>query len=439
MRRRMRAGAALLAACLLTAVGCSPGPDDGGGCAPFAAYGSHPGTTVRVLGSIVGVEAERLTRSLQDYQRCTGTTVRYEASAAFEREVAARVAAGSPPDLAVLPQPGLLAAFVESGALRPLPPAAAAAVRGSFAPEWARYGAVGSRLYGVPLGASVKSFVWYSPALFRERGYQVPRTWREMVRLTDTMAGDGLVPWCAGAESGRATGWPLTDWLEDAVLRVGGPEFYDAWVRHEVPFDDTLALASLERVGDILKNPRYVNGGFGGVRTIATTRFQSAGLPILDGRCGMHRQGSAYASQWPDRTRVAEDGDAFVFYLPPVERDGTKPVLAAGEFVGAFTDRPEVAALQGYLASPDFVNRRAALGNWISASDALDPRNVASPVNRVAVQLLQERGTVLRFDGSDLMPSVIGTDVLWRQMTDWVLGASAGETLGSVEAAWPSR
>ena len=165
----------------------------------------------------------------------------------------------------------------------------------------------------------MKSFVWYSPTAFEEKGYEIPKTWDDLLALSDKIAADDPdgKPWCAGIESGDATGWPATDWVEDVMLRTAGPEVYDKWVAHEIPFNDPAVATALAEVGKILKNDKYVNGGQGDVKTIASTSFQDAGLPLLDnGGCYLHRQASFYAANFPEGTKVAEDGDVWAFYLP---------------------------------------------------------------------------------------------------------------------------
>ncbi len=118
--------------------------------------------------------------------------------------------------------------------------------------------------------------VWYSPAAFEEGGYEVPETLEELTALSDQIVADGGTPWCAGIESGVATGWPITDWFEDFMLRINGPEVYDQWVSHEIPFNDPQVKAVADAVGGILKNPDYM-GGENNVKAIATTKFQEGG------------------------------------------------------------------------------------------------------------------------------------------------------------------
>jgi alpha-glucoside transport system substrate-binding protein len=272
--------------------------------------------------------------------------------------------------------------------------------------------------------------------MFAEKGWQVPTTWAELKTLSDTIAGSGMKPWCAGIESGDATGWPATDWVEDVLLRTAGAEVYDQWVAHEIPFNDPQVVRAVDEVGSILKNPRYVNGGFGDVKSIATTAFQEAGLPILDDKCALHRQASFFANQWPEGTRVAQDGDVFAFYLPGPSAE-SRPVLGGGEFLAAFNEKPETQAVQRYFGSTEWVNDKAKIGDWFTANKGLDVANVANPIDKLSVQLLQDPKTQFRFDGSDMMPAAVGAGSFWKGMTDWITGKNTAQTLQYIENSWP--
>ena len=174
----------------------------------------------------------------------------------------------------------------------------------------------------------MKSFVWYSPKTFEDNGWEIPTTWDEMIALSDEIAATGkMKPWCMGIGSGDATGWPMTDWLEDVVLRSAGPDVYDQWVNHEIPFNDPQIVEALDMVGDIVRNEDYVNGGLGDVKSIATTEWNEGGQPILDGDCAMMKQANFYATQWPEGTDVSENGDVWTLLLPGDE-PGLRPAGA---------------------------------------------------------------------------------------------------------------
>jgi len=424
-----------------TAGGTSPG-EGKAECEGLTEYGDLSGTEVNVYTSIVAPEDASHKESYQLFTECTGAEVVYEGSKEFEAQLIVRVKSGNPPDIAYVPQPGLLNTLVtDTQKVVAAPDSVAANVDEFWGEDWKAYGTVEDTFYAAPLGANIKSFVWYSPSMFEENGWKIPETWDDMTALSDEIASAGdMKPWCAGIGSGDATGWVITDWMEDAVLRDLGPEVYDEWVAHEIPFNDPEIVAALDRVGGILKNEEYVNGGIGDVKSIATTEFTDGGLPILDGECAMHRQASFYAANWPPGTKVAEDGDVFAFYLPVTNEDFGRPVLGGGEFVAAFSEEPQVQAFQTYLATDVWANEKAKAtpdGGWVSANKGLDANNLSSPIDRLSAETFQDPEAVFRFDGSDQMPGAVGAGSFWKEMTSWITGQSTQDSLDNIESSYP--
>ncbi|PZS16661.1 MAG: sugar ABC transporter substrate-binding protein [Pseudonocardiales bacterium] len=409
-----------------------------GDCAPFGAYGSYPGKTVTMYASITDPEGGYLKQSWKKFESCTGITIQYVADKEFETAIKTKVEGGNAPDIAIFPQPGLLQTFATSGKLKPATDAVTKAAEGNWTKDWIAYATVDGQFFGAPMGANAKSLIWYSPKSFKKYGYTVPSTWDELLKLSDKMVADGHKPWCAGIESGTATGWVLTDWMEELMLRLHGPDVYDKWVKHQIPFNDPQVADVIKMVGQILKNPKYVNAGIGDIKSIATTAFQKGGLPIEKGQCQLHAQASFYGSNWDKGYTVKPDGDLFAFYEPPISDKFGKPVEGGGEFVGAFTDRPEVEAVQLYLASGDWATARAKVhSGWVSANQKVDKAAFTDPVDALSVQLLTDPKATFRFDGSDAMPASVGAGTFWTQMTKWILGQDDKTTLDKVEASWP--
>jgi alpha-glucoside transport system substrate-binding protein len=406
-------------------------------CAPYTKFGDLNGKTVTIYTGIVTPEDTPHIKSYEAWEKCTGAKVKYEGDKAFETQILVRAKAGNPPDLAIVPQPGLVKQLVATGKAVAAPEEVSANVDRFWDKAWKAYATVDGKFYGAPLGASVKSLVWYSPADFKDANLTPPTTLDELQALTDKIAATGKKPWCAGISSGDATGWPLTDWVEDFVLRLSGPETYDKWVNHEIPFNSPEITAAFDAVGGYLKNEKYVNGGLGDVKSIASTTFQDAGLQITEGNCYLHRQASFYAANFEKGTKIAEDGDVFAFYLPGKDAT-TKPVLGAGEFVIAFADRPEVKSLQTYLSSDTWANIKAKLSQgWVSANKGLDPNNLTSPIDKLAGTILLDPKATFRFDGSDQMPAAVGSDAFWKQATQWITGQDTKTTVDNIEKAWP--
>ena len=397
------------------------------------------GTSVNIYTTIVGDEATLYENSLKPFTECTGAAVTWEGSKEMEAQIGVRVSSGNPPDLAIFPQPGLLTQTVESsGAVLKVPDVTAANVDKWYANGVKDYGTVNNLYFGVPNSTNFKSLIWYSPKTFKEKGWTVPTTYEELIALSDQIAAAGGKPWCAGIGSGEATGWPLTDWLEDYVLRTAGPDVYDQWVSHDVKFSDPPIANALAEMGKVIKNPAYVNGGIGNVASIASTTFQDGGLPILKGDCTFHRQATFYEANWPAGTTVGPDGDVNAFYFPSIDTQFGKPVLVGGETVAAFKDAPAVWALQYYFTTPFFSNDRAKQGSWLSANKGLSESSISSEVLKVAQLALNDPETVIRFDASDLMPAPVGSDAEWKQFTAWITGQDDATTLANIDSAWPT-
>ncbi len=385
------------------------------------------GKTVTIFSSIRAPEDELLAKAWKCFETQTGISIAHEGSGQFEADLKVRVDGGNAPDLAFIPQPGLVATMAKAGKLVPLESLKDATLA-QDGEGWVNLGTVD----GPPFGANTKSWVWYSPEKFKEKGYTVPETWDDMLALSDKIVADGGKPWCVAAGSDAATGWPLTDWLEDAVLRFEGKDVYDQWVAHTIPFNDPKIADALDKVGAIVKNDKYV---YNGVQSIPSTTFQEGGLPILDGSCYMYRMASFYGNQWPEGTTKGPDGQVNAFFLPVAKAGDPKPMLGGGEIIGAFNDKPETVAVATFLQSKAWGDARVPLGNYFTPNKEV----TALPTDALE-QVFQKALTssdIFRFDGSDLMPSAVGSGTEWTELVNWVLGESTADALKKVEDSWP--
>jgi alpha-glucoside transport system substrate-binding protein len=439
---------AVAAVTLMAACSNSSGNNDNAGsgaalsgdCAKYQAFSGHQGKTVTLAASIISPESDSLQKSWDEFSKCTGIKLSYEGANDFESQLPVKVSGGSPPDLAFIPQPGLLQRMVATGKVVKPPAAVEANADKYWNKAWKAYGTVNGTFYAAPMSANMKSLVWYSPKAFTAAGYKVPTTWDEMMALSDQIAAAGKKPWCAGIGSGTATGWPATDWLEQLVLRTSGGDVYDKWIKHEIKFDSPEIKAAMERLQSWLLNPKYVNGGFGDVKSIATTTFQDAGKPILAGNCYMLQQASFYGAQWPAGTNITETGDVFAFYLPGISSSVPTPVIGGGEFNTVFSDRPEVQAVQTYLSTPEWhTSRVKAATGWVSANSGVDQSAYTNAIDKLSAKYLTDTSATFRFDASDLMPAEVGSGQEWKSFTAWFAeGKSIDAILKEIDAAWPA-
>jgi alpha-glucoside transport system substrate-binding protein len=410
--------------------------------APPATEAPNPleGTTVTVFGVETAVEGPAFQVALNEFADANAMTVTYSGSRGFEGELGTMIEGGSPPDIAVIPQPGRIAGYAASGDAMPLPEDVAATAAANI-PEsvLSRY-VVDDALYGVPFKADLKSLVWYLPAVFAEKGYEVPTTWDDFLALTETMIANGDTPLCVGIGSQDATGWPFTDWTEEIVLREQGLDFYNQWVAHEVPFNSPEIVSAMQQVIDLWNTEGmvYAEGG-----DIASTDFRNNGTPLVEGDCLMHRQANFYTAFFPEGTEYGDGpGQVNAFYFPANEG---QPTLTGGNTATAFRDAPEVWAVMNYLATPEFANARqkaqAALSGggitgFLTATAGVDT-SLWTPLEQTFIGILQSADPA-GFDASDQMPTEVNA-AFWSQGTSLVNGdITAQEAADAIEATWPA-
>jgi alpha-glucoside transport system substrate-binding protein len=368
------------------------------------------------------------------FEECTGAKINFEGTDQFETQIKVRLEGGNAPDAIEFPQPGLLASIAAKGQLKPLTGNALKSAQNDFISGWLEYGTVAGKVYGIPQSVNIKSLIWYSPAAFAAKGYKIPGSLEDLKALSDKIVADGGTPWCVGAESGVATGWVLTDWMEDFMLRTNGEKVYDAWVNHSMAFNDPKVKAVMDAVGAYVKNPKYI-GSESAVKNIATTKFQEGGFPILDGKCYMHRQASFYKDIWPDGTTIGESGKVNTFYLPS-PANGPKYMLGAGDIWAAGTDKPETMDVLLYGSSLQYMNDLEKVRTELSPRKDFDPAKITNPVGQNFARLLKG-ADVFRFDASDLMPGAVGSGTFWTEITKWITGQSTDDTVNNIEKSWP--
>jgi len=401
----------------------------------------YDGTVVTMAGPFTDQDEVIFNDSIAGFEEATGIDIQYEGSKEFEANINIRLDGGDRPDIVDYPQPGLLQYAVDKGY--------AVDMETLIDPDWIKKnyseglqnlatmkGPDGEIVAGIWARANGKSFVFYPKAKFDEAGYTVPTTWEEMMTLTEQIASDGDTPWCIGIESGAATGWTMTDWIEDVLLRVAPPEDYDAWVAGELAFDSPQVNEALDYIEAIWFNDDHVYGGREAVPTIA---FGDAPKPMFEDppQCWLHRQGNFVTSFFPEEAVASVDFD--FFYLPPIKEEYGKPVLGAGDIYGVFNDRPEVRAVIQYFSTGESLKTWVEVGGAILTHNDADFDWYTDPVTRGVAEILAN-ATTFRFDASDLMPQEVGQGTFWKYMTDYVSGSvTREEALQQIDASWPAE
>jgi len=403
-----------------------------------ALQGKYKGTKVTMFGPFVDADQKKFESSIKDFEDKTGIDIQYEGSKEFEATINVRVDGGNAPDIADFPQPGLLASIAKTGKVVDLTKVLdQEKLKKNYNQSWLDMGTMdgkdGKIMAGIWNRSNVKSLVWYPKKQFEEAGYKVPETWDEMMALTEQIAKDGDPAWTIGIESGAATGWPGTDWIENIMLRTTTPENYDKWVKGELPFTSPEVKNAFELMSKIWMNKDYV---YGGTKSIVTTAFGDAPKPMFENppKAWFNLTGNFITSFFPETAKVDQDYDWF--YLPPIDSKYGKPVLVAGDIYAMFNDRPEVRAVMEFFTTGESIK------SWVQSGGVIAPMNDASldwytsESDRRMAKLVQD-ATTLRFDGSDLMPGKVAAGTFWRGMTAYDSGtATLDEALKQIQAGW---
>lgn len=399
------------------------------------------GQTLKMFGPWRGEDQVLVESMLAYFTAASGVKVDYSSSENYEQQIVIDAEAGSPPDIAILPQPGLIADLVRKGFVAPLGEDTRTWLAENYAAgdSWVGLGSFAgpdgaTGLYAFPYKIDVKSLVWYSPDTFEDAGYDVPQTMEELKALSDQIVADGGTPWCIGLGSGGATGWPATDWVEDMMLRTQSPETYDKWVKHEIAFNDPAVVGAIDEFGAFARNDAYVAGG---ASAVASTDFRDSpkGLFTSPPQCYMHRQASFIPSFFPEGTKVGTDAD--FFYFPAYEgKDLGKPVLGAGTLAFITKDSDASRAFIEWLKTPIAHEIWMAQSGFLTPLKSANPDTYGSEVTRKMGEILLN-STTFRFDGSDLMPGAVGAGSFWTGMVDYTGGKSAQEVADAIEASWP--
>jgi alpha-glucoside transport system substrate-binding protein len=435
-RQRRLAQAALASASAMLLAGClSDGGSSGGGSG-----GNAEDSTVEIMYGFQNQQSEEFQKSLQSFMDQEGIDIKFSSTPDFDKLIRSRVAGNNLPDIAIFPQPGITLDIARSGKLADLTtlPGYEAATKDVVPGIIDAATDADGKVYAAPVNISVKSLVWYPKKEFAAAGYKIPKTHDELLALTDQIKADGVAPWCVGIEAQGATGWAATDWIEDYVLRVGGTEGYDKWVKHEIPFDDPMVKEAFDTVGNIWFTEGNV---FGGSKSIASNAVLTSANPMFDSppKCFLHRQASflAQPGSFPDDVVQQLDERAGVFQLPPMKAGDPAAILGGGDLAGLFNQEDENAKkVIEFILGPDYPGSPKG-GGFISPHTSFDlsvqPNQTMKDISKIAYS-----ADNFRFDGSDQMPGEVGAGSFWREMVAWSGGKSTDDTLKAIEGTWPA-
>jgi ABC-type glycerol-3-phosphate transport system substrate-binding protein len=391
--------------------------------APAGARSQGPLTGQRLV--VAGVwkngttEAGNFVKVLQAFRQTTGASVMY-AYDPRPRDMASdltkRIDGGCPPDVVLVPNPGLLRDLARRKQLRPIGGVAGDLMAKNYSTAAASMGTVDGVLYGVWFKAANKSMIWYRPDIFQRAAVRTPKSWDDLKGVAGEIYGQGLAPFAvAGAD-----GWTLTDWFENTYLATAGGEMYDKLANHTVPWNDPSVKRALNTLAEIFGKQEWLEGATKGALEMDYQRSVESVFSASP-TAAMVYEGDFVAEAGRDVRKRAEGPATPQFFGFP-EIDGSKPLVVGGDLAALITDNEAGRQLIRFLATPEAAGVWAQERGFLSPNVNLNPAVYRDNESRDAARALVQSQT-LRFDLSDLQPPEFGSTPgqgMWQLFQDFL-------------------
>jgi hypothetical protein len=318
-------------------------------------------------------------------------------------QLSTAVEGGNPPDIAVLPQPGLMTDFAGQGALQPID-FAAGDVEENFGESVVEIGSIDGTLYGFPFKAANKSLVWYNVGAYADAGVEPAEDWDTWIENGATLSASGVPAYSIGG----ADGWTLTDLFENIYLRTAGPDMYDQLAAHEIPWTDQSVKDALTEMAKIVGDEQNIAGGAAGA---LQTDFPTSVTQVFADppAAAQVLEGDFVAGVITDSTDAAAGEGFDVSPFPAIGESGNV-VVGGGDTVVMFKDSPAAQAFVTYLTTPEAAEAWAEIGGFASLNRNMDTSVYPDEITQTTAGTLAET-EVFRFDLSDLQPAAFGGTV----------------------------
>ncbi|GAA3218391.1 ABC transporter substrate-binding protein [Nonomuraea helvata] len=422
---RKARSAVILAGLAVAVAACGNAPttttptESGSASAPAAGAKPLQGVKLEVAAKWTGAEQKNFEQVLKAFTEKTGAEVTYastgEDTGAY---LGPRIQGKNPPDVAVLPQPGLVQQYADQSALKPLSDDVVKEIDTNYTPYWKELGSADGKVYGVLIKAAHKSLVWYSGQAYDDAGVQPATTWDELVKNAQTIADSGTPPFSLCA----ASGWTLTDLFENVYLSTAGAENYDKLSKHEIPWTDPTVTTALQKIQQIVGKKEFLlDGSSGALQTDYPTCVSKV---YGNKKAAMVVEGDFVAVEAAQSgAKVGEQAK----YFPFPKAGDTAPVVLGGDVAVAMKDSPGAMALLQFLASKEGGEIWAKLPGYLSPNKNVSPDNYPDELTKQLGQTIVSAGDAVRYDMSDLAPSAFGgTDGKgeWKALQDFLRNPS---------------
>ncbi|HEV2236333.1 MAG TPA: ABC transporter substrate-binding protein [Ktedonobacterales bacterium] len=391
--------------------------------------------SLEVLNVWGGSELDSFKAVVAPFTAQNGITVNPDSTRDLDATLTTRIRGNNPPDIAILPNPGKMQQLAQQKKLVALDSFLdMGKIRSDYAKAWIDLGSYNSKFYALFYKAANKGTVWYSPTQFQAGGYSTPATWQDLITLSTKIATANKYPWSMGVESGAASGWPATDWVAEIYLNNSGPQMYDKWVTHKIPWTDASIKSAIKMFGEIVGGHHYINGA---PQSVLATGFEDASHAPFSSppKSYMYYLGDFtegfITKQYPN----AKAGTDFNFFpFPSINQQYKGSVTGGADVVTVLKDSESVRKLVKYLATADAQVIWVKRGGFTSPNKSVDTSAYPDAVAQASAKMLTA-ATTFRFGAGDLMPPAV-QDAFWKGMLDFIGDQSKLDSvLSTIESA----
>jgi alpha-glucoside transport system substrate-binding protein len=372
--------------------------------------------SISIIAKWTGDEQASFMAVLAPFKKANpGVKIKYQgAGDNVPQIVSTAVQGGNPPDIATLPQPGLMKQFAQSGKLKPIT-FARGVIAANYQPVWLTLGSVSGKLYGLYFKGSNKSTVWYNVKSFKDAGAKIPQTWPQFLAAAKTLKASGTPAYSIGGSDG----WTLTDLFENIYLRTAGPAKYDQLTAHKIKWTDPSVKKALGVMGQIFSDTSNLAGGTDGA---LQTDFPTSVSNVFatSPKAAMVIEGDFVPGVVSTSNPLKPISGYNEFGFPTI--GGASGVMGGGDIVVMFKTSAASQALIKYLATPAAATIWAKRGGFTSPNKRVKPGAYKDVLNRKTA-LAFALAKIFRFDMSDLQPAAFGSTVgqgEWKIFQDFL-------------------
>jgi alpha-glucoside transport system substrate-binding protein len=260
-------------------------------------------------------------------------------------------------------------------------------------------GVVNGKHYEEMVKTQVKGLLWYNKKVYTGAA---PATFDDLLAIDPTKYGAQKL-FCAGLESGDASGWPASDQIDNIIMRQNDAKFYTDWINGKVKFSDPqIKLGYQTYLKEVSASTVY-----GGPNTVLNTNFGKAGDPLFKqpAGCLFLEQAtfipSFFTQDFPSLNLQA--GTDFDFFPHPSMgvSAGDGNVNGFYDQFAMYNDTPAARKLMQYMATAPAQQIWADDGGTLAAIKSI---NYKDPVFKRAADVASSAKNLLVTAG-DFMPS----------------------------------